>query len=70
MPHWRHRHIADIGRKDVLELIDGVADRGSPVMARRLHAHLTSVVQVVGGPRHHCRQPPWYRPQGGQRDPA
>jgi integrase len=37
---WRHRHIADIGRADVLDVIDRVVDRGSPITARRLHAHL------------------------------
>jgi integrase len=39
-PAWRHRHIADIGRADVLDVIDKVVDRGSPITARRLHAHL------------------------------
>ena len=39
-PAWRHRHIADIGRSDVLDVIDAVVDRGSPITARRLHAHL------------------------------
>jgi integrase len=39
-PAWRHRHIADIGRADVLDVIDRVVDRGSPITARRLHAHL------------------------------
>jgi len=40
LPRWQHRPIAEISRRDVLELIDGVVDRGSPVMARRLHSHL------------------------------
>jgi integrase len=39
-PAWRHRHIADIGRSDVLDVIDKVVDRGAPITARRLHAHL------------------------------
>jgi integrase len=39
-PVWRHRHIGDISRADVLDVIDKVVDRGSPIMARRLHAHL------------------------------
>jgi integrase len=37
---WRGRLITDIGRRDILDVIDGVVDRGSPVTARRLHAHL------------------------------
>ena len=40
LPHWQHTSIAKVTKKDVLRLIDAVADRGSPVMARRLHAHL------------------------------
>ena len=39
-PVWKHRNIADIGRGEILEVIDGVVDRGSPITARRLHAHL------------------------------
>jgi integrase len=39
-PVWGERLIAAIGRRDVIELIDGVVDRGATTMARRLHAHL------------------------------
>jgi integrase len=39
-PVWGERLIAAIGRRDVIELIDGIADRGATTMARRLHAHL------------------------------
>ncbi len=38
--HWRGRHLAEIGRADVHELLDGVVDRGSPVMANRVLAAL------------------------------
>jgi len=37
---WRGRHLAEIGRADVHELLDGVVDRGSPVMANRVLAAL------------------------------
>jgi integrase len=37
---WKGRLITDIGRRDILDVIHGVVDRGSPVTARRLHAHL------------------------------
>jgi integrase len=40
LPAWRHRQVADIGRGDVLDITDAVVDRGSPITARRLHAHL------------------------------
>ena len=37
---WEHRQIADITRRDILDVIDSVADRGSVITARRLQAHL------------------------------
>ncbi len=37
---WRGRHLAEIGRADVHELLDGVVDRGSPIMANRVLAAL------------------------------
>ena len=40
LPLWDGRHVGDIGRRDVLDVIDAVVDRGSPVMARRLQANL------------------------------
>jgi integrase len=40
MPAWCHRPIAEIGRRDVLDVTDAIVDRGSPITARRLHAHL------------------------------
>jgi len=40
LPAWQGRLISSITRRDVLELIDAVADRGAATMARRLHAHL------------------------------
>jgi integrase len=39
-PAWEGRPIARITRRDVIELIDRVADRGAVTMARRIHAHL------------------------------
>ena len=39
-PSWKGRHVSDLTRRDVLDVIDAVVDRGAPVMARRLHAHL------------------------------
>ena len=39
-PSWGHREIASISRRDVLDVIDAIVDRGSPVMARRVHGHL------------------------------
>lgn len=40
MPNWRDRMITTITRRDVIEVLDAVADRGATVQARRLHAYL------------------------------
>lgn len=40
LPVWRGRLFAEIGRRDVLDLVDGIADRGAVTLARRVHAHL------------------------------
>lgn len=40
LPLWGPRQIGDISRRDVRDVIDAVADRGSPITARRLHAHI------------------------------
>ena len=40
IPLWGQRSIADLARRDILDLIDGIVDRGSPIMARRVHAYL------------------------------
>src|SRR5436309_2084679 len=39
-PQWEGQLIGSIGRRDVLDLIDGIADRGALTYARRVHAHL------------------------------
>jgi integrase len=40
IPAWGNRPIQEISRRDILDLIDGIVDRGSPVMARRVQARL------------------------------
>lgn len=40
IPHWKHRSIVSITRRDCADLIDRVKDRGAVTQARRLHAHL------------------------------
>lgn len=37
---WKGRRLATINRRDVVELINAAVDRGSPIAARRLLAHL------------------------------
>ena len=35
IPRWGSRKISEISRRDVIELLDGITDRGSPIMANR-----------------------------------
>ena len=35
LPAWRHRKVLSLTRRDVRELIEGIADRGSPIAANR-----------------------------------
>ena len=48
-PAWGERLIAAISRRDAIELIDGVADRGAVTMARRLHSHLHRLFRWTAG---------------------
>lgn len=38
LPHWGHRRIGDIGRADVIALVDGLTDRGMTTGANRVFA--------------------------------
>ena len=38
LPEWGKRPIQEIGRRDVVGLLDGMIDRGAPVMAKQTHA--------------------------------
>ena len=49
LPHWRGRDISTIGRRDCLDRIDALTDRGHPVGARRLHARLHRLFQWALG---------------------
>jgi len=40
LPAWGARTVQSIARRDAIELLDAVADRGAATLARRLHAHL------------------------------
>lgn len=40
LPAWRDRNIHEIRKRDVIALIDGIADRGSPIAANRTLAYL------------------------------
>ena len=40
LPKWQHRLIGGIGKRDCLDIVDAIADRGTVTMARRVHSHL------------------------------
>jgi integrase len=40
LPAFEGRSITTIGRRDVLDVLDAIVDRGAPIMARRTAAHL------------------------------
>jgi integrase len=42
LPAWGSRNIADISKRDVLALLDGIVERGAVVRARRVYATLCS----------------------------
>jgi integrase len=43
LPHWANRKAASITRKDVIALLDGIADRGSSIMANRVKALISKI---------------------------
>jgi len=49
IPAWGDRPITELGRRDMLDLIDGIADRGTPVMARRVHSYLHRLFRWAEG---------------------
>jgi integrase len=49
LPHWRGRDISTIGRRDCLDVVDILVDRGHPIAARRLHARLHRLFQWALG---------------------
>jgi integrase len=46
---WQHRPINEIGKRDCLDVIDAVADQGTPIAARRLYAYLHRLFQWAIG---------------------
>jgi integrase len=43
LPQWRHRALKDIRRRDVLDLVEGVAEAGAPINANRVAALLSKI---------------------------
>ena len=40
LPNWHNKQIDEIGRRAILDLIDGIVDRGTPTQALRVYARL------------------------------
>lgn len=49
LPKWADRDIHDITKRDVLDVLDAIVDRGSPVSANRLRAHLNTLFNWAKG---------------------
>ena len=49
LPKWGRRRIQDITKRDAVELLDGIVDRGSPVMANRVRALLNTMFNWAEG---------------------
>lgn len=47
LPHWKHRAIADIRRRDVRDLVNAIAARGAPTLANRATALLSKVFKFA-----------------------
>ena len=43
IPNWADRKAKDISRRDIIDLLDTVVDRGSPISANNLHARLSKM---------------------------
>jgi integrase len=49
MAKWGSRDIQSISKRDVIEVLDAIVDRGSPVTANRLRAHLNTLFNWAKG---------------------
>jgi integrase len=43
LPKWGEKRIQDITKRDAVDLLDAIVDRGSPITANRLRAHLNTL---------------------------
>ena len=69
LPVWGYRDITDIARRDVLDLIDGIADGGAPIEARRVQAHLHRLFKWAVGRGIVERNPVQDLPKPGEEAP-
>jgi integrase len=45
LPRWRGKRVDEITKRDVIELLDAISDRGAPALARRTAAHINRFFQ-------------------------
>jgi integrase len=64
LPAWRGKLITEIGKPEIVALIDGIVDRGAPVKARRVHAYVSRLLKwcegrglISGHPMHGLESP-------------
>ncbi len=50
LPVWGHRSVADITRREVVHLVEGIAKRGAPVVAN----HTLSLIRLIFNPDPAC----------------
>jgi len=46
LPRWGRLKAKDITRRQIVQLLDSIADRGAPIMANRVHALLSKMFKV------------------------
>ena len=49
LPKWGERKIHDITKRDVIAVLDAIVDRGSPITANRMRAHLNTLFNWAKG---------------------
>ena len=49
LPRWRDRELSSITKRDVIEILDEIADRGTPIAANRTHAAISGLFSFAIG---------------------
>ena len=64
LPRWKGRPVSSITRRDCVELVQGIADRGAPIVANRVSALLSRVFRfavdheiIAANPAQHLPKP-------------
>jgi integrase len=64
LPRWKGRPVSSIARRDCVELIQGIADRGAPIVANRVAALLSRLFRfavdheiIAANPAQHLPKP-------------